>query len=151
LARQISTDPKGNLIVDWQAGNAYCAGGIAIFGGDADQRICHYADYPLSYEVDIVPRSGPTVVQVNAAPAGDQGLSPTYTSGFSFSIGGGVDVSGEGPSGGFQVGVAWDNSVSTTVLPFVIHAGDMGNQGTFTRYLYCTAGTPPGIARPPSR
>jgi hypothetical protein len=41
-----------------------------------------------------VPPSGPTVVQVNAAPAGDQGLSASYSSGFSFSIGGEVEIAG---------------------------------------------------------
>jgi hypothetical protein len=70
---------------------------------------------PLSYEVDIVPLSGPTVVQVDAAPAGDQGLSASYESGFSFSIGGEVEVSGDGPTGDLQAGVSWDNTVSTTV------------------------------------
>jgi hypothetical protein len=97
-------------------------------------------NYPLSYEVDIVPPSGPTVVQVNAAPAGDQGLSASYESGFSFSISGEVEVSGEGPSGGLQAGVSWNNSVSTTVPPLVIQAGDVGNQGAFTNYDYCTVG-----------
>jgi hypothetical protein len=48
-------------------------------GGDAniDPSICRYMNYPLNYEIDIAPQSGPTVVQVNAAPAGDQGLSAT--------------------------------------------------------------------------
>jgi hypothetical protein len=99
--------------------------------------------YPLSYEINILPQSGPRVVQVNAAPAGDQGKRATYTSGFSFSIGGGVDVSGEGPSGGIQAGVSWDNSVSTTDPALAIEAGNTGNQGTFTRYRYCTVGDRP--------
>jgi hypothetical protein len=97
-------------------------------------------NYPLTYEIDILPPSGPTVVQVNAAPAGDQGQSTSYTSGFSFSISGGVDVSGDGPSAGVQAGVTWDNSVTATVPALVVEAGDQGNQGTFTRYRYCTAG-----------
>jgi hypothetical protein len=33
--------------------------------------------------------------------------------------------------------------VTTTVPPLVVAAGDMGNQGTFTRYQYCTLGTSP--------
>ncbi len=79
-------------------------------------------------------------MQVNAAPAGDQGKSASYQSGFSFSIGGGVEVGGKGASGGLQAGVSWDNSVSTTVPPMAIEAGNVGNQGTFTRYRYCTIG-----------
>ena len=112
-----------------------------------DQRLCRYANYPLYYEVDIVPPAGPRVVQVNAAPAGDQGLSSSYSSGFSFSIGGGVNVSGDGPDIGIQVGASWSNEVSTTVPPLVIAAGDMGpgSQGTFTRYQYCTNGNEPGL------
>jgi hypothetical protein len=129
---------NGNMEVDWQPNSANCAADLNIFVGDP--RICRYMNYPLSYEVDIVPPSGPTVVQVNAAPAGDQGRSASYESGFSFSIGGGVEVSGDGPSGGIQAGVSWNNSVSTTVPPLVIEAGDTGNEGTFTRYKYCTLG-----------
>jgi hypothetical protein len=138
---QVRTDPQGNLHVDWQDTDAHCTGGIEIaIGPNTDERICRYMNYPLSYKVDIVPQSGPTVVQVNAAPAGDQGESTSYTSGFAFSIGGGVDVSGDGPSGGIQAGVTWDNSVTTTVPSLVVQAGNQGNQGTFTRYLYCTTG-----------
>jgi hypothetical protein len=88
---QMRTDPQGNLHVDWQDTDAHCTGGIEIaIGPNTDERICRYMDYPLSYEVDIVPPSGPRVVQVNAAPAGDQGESTSYTSGFAFSIGGGL-------------------------------------------------------------
>jgi hypothetical protein len=138
---QMRTDPQGNLHVDWQNTDAHCTGGIEIaIGPNTDERICRYVNYPLRYEVDIVPPSGPRVVQVNAAPRGDQGESTSYTSGFAFSIGGGVDVSGDGPSAGIQAGVSWDNSFTTTVPALVIEAGNQGNQGTFTRYRYCTAG-----------
>jgi hypothetical protein len=133
-----------DLDVDWQDNDANCSGGLAVykgaFGGN-DSRICRYTNYPLFYQIDILPPSGPKVVQVNSAPAGDQGKSANYTSGFSFSIGGGVDVSGKGPSGGIHAGVTWDNSVSTTVPPLVVEAGNVGNQGTFTRYKYCTIGS----------
>jgi hypothetical protein len=114
-------------------------GGIAIF--NADQRLCRYAPYPLWYQVDIVPPNGPTVIQLNAKPAGNQGVSTTYSSGFSWSLGGGVDISGDGPSGGFQFGVSWNNETSTTSVPLLLSAGDQGNQGTFTRYQYCTVGS----------
>ena len=85
-------------------------------------------------------------MQVNAAPAGDQGLSASYTSGFSFSIGGGVEISGDGPSGGIQAGATWENSTSITVPPLVVEAGDLPNEGAFTRYRYCTVGNTPGCA-----
>jgi hypothetical protein len=136
---QIRANSSGDLFVNWQPHRTHCSGGAALLGRD-NEYICRYMDYPQHYEVDIVPPSGPTVVQVNAAPAGDQGKSASYTSGFSFGIGGGVDVSGSGPSAGFQAGVTWDNSVSTTVPPLVVEAGNQGNQGTFTRYKYCTVG-----------
>jgi len=144
-AGQMQLDSSGHLILQWEKDDRYCTAGLDVANGDS--RICQYTPYPLWYEVDIVPPAGPTVVQVNAAPAGDQGLSSSYTSGFSFSIGGGVNVDGEGPSGGPQVGVTWNNDVSTTVPPLVIKAGDTGPgtppQGTFTRYQYCTVGNTP--------
>jgi hypothetical protein len=132
------------MTVAWQSNDANCEGGfdVSIPFGD-DQRICHYTNYPLFYEVDIVPPSGPTVVQVNAAPAGDQGLSQSYSSGFSFTLTGVVQVSGNGPVGGLQAGLSWNNTVSTSVPPLAIDAGDTGpgNEGAFTRYRYCTVGT----------
>jgi hypothetical protein len=128
---------NGVLVVDWKDSELWCNADLLL----PDERICRYNEYPRSYTIEIVPPSQQAgVVQVNAAPAGDQGQSTSYTSGFSFSIGGGVDVSGTGPSGGFQAGVSWDNSVTTTVPALVIQAGNTGNQGTFTRYKYCTSG-----------
>ena len=144
LSGTLNTGPNRELIVDWQNNRSNCSGGSDVCRGIGcrnDNRICRYMNYPLFYEVDIVPPSGPRVVQMNAAPAGDQGQSASYTSGFSFSIGGGVEVSGSGPSGGFNAGVTWDNSVSTTVPELAIEAGNRGNQGTFTRFRYCTAGS----------
>jgi len=137
---EIHVERNGDLTVDWQPHDGFCEGGINVIVR-GDERICRYMNYPLSYEVDIVPPVGPTVVQVDAAPPGDQGLSSTYQSGFSFSIGGGVNVSGNGPGAGIQTGVAWDNRVMTTVPALVIDAGDIGNEGAFTKYLYCTAGS----------
>jgi hypothetical protein len=136
---EITANPDGSLNVEWTAGDAHCAA-----GGDVDagaQFICRYMNYPLTYEIDILPPSGPTVVQVNAVPAGDQGVSASYESGFSFSIDGEVEVSGEGPIGGLQAGVSWDNTVSTPVPPLAIEAGIKGNEGAFTTYRYCTVGS----------
>lgn len=140
---QISVDSNHDLSINWQSTKVHCTGGSDVSGTilGNDERICRYMKYPLSYEVDIVPPNGPAVVQVNATPAGNQGKSASYRSGFSFSIGGVVNVSGKGPSAGIQTGVSWSNSVQTTVPPLVIHAGDIGNEGTFTQYQYCTVGS----------
>jgi hypothetical protein len=142
-AGQITITSDNDPNIDWQDGDDHCSAGIGVseFGNDA--RACRYVDYPLHYEIDIVPPAAPVaVIQENAAPAGDQGQSTEYTSGFSFSIDGGVNVSQKGGVVGVvQAGVTWTNEVSTTVPPLVIHAGDKGNQGAFTEYLYCTSGT----------
>jgi hypothetical protein len=139
---QIHLQSDQTLEIDFEAGVEFCGAGFPVnrIFGVTNERICRYTPYPLYYEVDIVPPTGPTVVQVNAAPAGDQGLSADYTSGFSFSIGGDVSIDGDGPSAGIQAGATWENDVTTTVPPLVIHAGDTGNEGAFTRYQYCTIG-----------
>ncbi len=128
----------GALVVDWSDDRTHCTGGIDISNVPFkfDERICRYANYPHYYEVNIVPPNGPTVVQENAAPAGDQGKSENYSSGFSFSLGGDVNISGAG----INAGVSWSNSFDTTVPPLVVDAGDKGNEGTFTKYRYCTVG-----------
>jgi len=136
--------PEAPLIIEFEPGSQWCGAGFPVnrfAPGGEHERICRYTPYPLYYEIDLLPPNGPTVVQVDAAPAGDQGLSADYTSGFSFSIGGEVEISGDGPTGGIQAGATWENDVTTTVPPLVIHAGDMGNEGAFTRYQYCTVGT----------
>ncbi len=144
LLGEITADEAHNLRIEWQPGDAHCAAGgdVGTFG---NEYICRYMNYPLSYEVDILPPSGPTAVQVNAAPAGDQGQSASYSSGFSFTLTGVVQVSGNGPVGGLQAGLSWNNTVSTSVPPLTIEGGDAGpgNQGAFTRYRYCTVGTDP--------
>jgi hypothetical protein len=140
-AGQLSVGGSG-IMMHLQGGDQYCTAGSAIALG-VDRRLCLYEAYPQNYEIDLLPPPAPPVVQVNAAPAGDQGVSPSYTSGFSFSIGGGVEISGDGPSGGIQAGATWENSTSTTVPPLLIEAGDLPNQGAFTRYRYCTVGSGP--------
>ena len=135
-----------DLVIDWDDSSEYCTGGIAVanglFGGD-DQRICRYVSYPTSYEVDIVPPNGPTIVQIDASPAATQGLSSTSTTGFTWSLGGSVNISGKGASAGLNAGVSWSNSNSVTVPPLLTSAGDTGNEGAFTRYEYCTDGKNP--------
>ena len=129
-----------DITVDWQDNDDYCTGGIAIFDA-VDSRICRYMNYPLDYKISILPPTNTTTVQTNASPEGSQGQSTSYRSGFSFSLGGSVNISGDGPTAGLQAGVTWSQSVQTTVPALVIHAGDAGNEGTFTQYSYCTAGT----------
>jgi hypothetical protein len=78
---------QGNLSINYQAGTEFCGAGFpvsrafeAVEAAEGFERICVYIPYPLWYEVDIVPPAGPTVKQVNAAPAGDQGQSASYSS-----------------------------------------------------------------------
>ena len=78
------------------------------------------------------------MIQLNAKPAGNQARVPLTLPGSAESGGGGHPA--DGPSGGIQVGVTWSNDVSTTTVPLLLSAGDRGNQGTFTRYQYCTVG-----------
>lgn len=139
--RVSQTQVSDTLSIDWQDTDDYCTGGISI-EDNQEEKICRYIHYPRYYHIQMTPPGGPDVVQVNAAPAGEQGVSSTYFSGFSFSIGGGVNVSGKGgASAGVQAGATWSKMVSTTVPPLLIKAGNVGNQGAFTEYLYCTEGT----------
>ncbi|NQX88519.1 MAG: hypothetical protein HRT77_07625 [Halioglobus sp.] len=133
-----------DLSIDWQTTDDYCTGGIAVdkgIGGGGDSRVCRYMNYPLDYRVSLLPPAGTTTKQVNASPSADQGKSTTYSSGFSFSIGANVNISGKGPGAGLQAGATWSQSVQTTVPALVVKAGIVGNQGSFTQYNYCTAGT----------
>ena len=127
--------------IDWQPNHDYCTGGIAVdktIGGGGDSRVCRYMNYPLNYRVSLQPPVGPKTIQDKASPSGDQGKSTSYSSGFSFTIGGGVNISGAG----FQSGATWSQSVSTTVPALVVEAG-IGNtrsESMYTNYVYCTEG-----------
>ncbi len=140
--RTSQTRATDTMTVDWQDNDDYCQGGVSI-EDNQEEKICRYIHYPRYYHIQITPPGTPTtVVQVNASPAGEQGVSSTYFSGFTFSIGGGVNISEEGgASGGIQAGASWSKMVSTTVPPLLIQAGNTGNQGAFTEYLYCTEGS----------
>jgi hypothetical protein len=82
------------LVINWQANDrTYCSSDG--FNGN-DSNVCRYINYPLSYDLRMVPSSEGTVNQLNAAPAATQGQATSYTSGFSFTIGGTVNVSGGG-------------------------------------------------------
>ena len=119
----------------------YCSShSFNIFSTDAN--VCRYINYPLSYEVDMQP-SDPGAQQINAAPAGTQGQQTTYQSGFSFSIGGTVNVSGMGPGAGISAGVAWNNTSSTTVPAIEFDLSQTGNEGAKWTFQYCTGGDEP--------
>jgi hypothetical protein len=125
------------LIINWISNDrTYCSSDGA-FG--LDSNICRYINYPLSYTLQMVPLNTGTVNQVNASPAGTQGQQTNYTSGFNFSIAGTVNVSGVGISGG----ATFVNTVTTVVPPLMVEAGNMGNEGAFWTFKYCTTGDEP--------
>jgi len=143
---EIFSDGPNRVTADWkdfawnERPSNKCDGGFDAWRENA-VRICRYVHYPLSYEIELVPSDGPAVTQIRAIPRGNQGRSETYSSGFRWTLGVGANVSGQGPSGGVQAGVSWNNSVTTTVPPLAILAGDTKQQGAFTTYKYCTAGS----------
>src|SRR5215813_388721 len=128
------------IVINWQDNRTYCSSGGA-FASFHD--ICRYINYPLSYELRMVPRNEGTVTQIDAAPAATQGETTTYQSGFNFTIGGVVNVSAKGPGGGISVGATWVNISMTTVPPLIIQAGNTGNEGSFWNFKYCTTGLEP--------
>jgi hypothetical protein len=128
---------NGNLVINWVSNNrTYCSSPGATNFAD----VCRYINYPLSYGLAMVPRTEGTVTQLNAAPAATQGQSETYRSGFSFSIGGTVNVSSSGPGGGISAGATWSNTTQTTVPPLVVDVRNTGNQGVDWNFDYCTTG-----------
>jgi hypothetical protein len=105
--------------------------------------ICRYINYPLQYEVQMVPQSTATgntgVIQQNAKPPGGQGQATTYQSGFSFTLGGTVNVSGAGIS----TGVTWNNMSSHTVPAIEFDLSQTENEGAQWTFQYCTGGDEP--------
>src|SRR5262249_8197541 len=126
-------DSQGNLVIDWQDNHQDASApncGVASLL-EVEQRICRYVNYPLPYRLSMTPLPAGTIIQIGAAPSGSQGQTTTYTSGFSFTIGGTVNVSSSGPGGGISFGATWDNTTSTTVPPLIVAAGNTGNEGAF--------------------
>ncbi len=136
----MTVDASGNLVLNWQNVRTYCSS-VGTHGFFDD--ICRYINYPLSYQVAMVPRSEGTVVQIDAAPAATQGEQTTYQSGLNFSIGGTVNVSAKGPAAGLSLGATWVNVTQTTVPPLIVEAGNIGNEGAFWNFKYCTTGLEP--------
>jgi hypothetical protein len=128
------------LVINWQDTRTYCSSPEASLGF---QDVCRYINYPLSYDLRIVPPPDGTVIQTDAAPAGTQGQATSYTSGFSFSIGGTVNVSSSGPGGGISAGAMWVNTTQTTVPPLIVDVSNTGNEGVDWTFRYCTTGLEP--------
>ena len=134
---------EDELIIEWIANDrTYCSSDGA-FGQDSN--VCRYINYPLSYALQMVPLNTGTVTQTNVAPAATQGQATTFSSGFSFTIGGTVNVSASGPGGGISVGATWSNITQTVVPPLIVESGNTGtgNEGTFWTFKYCTTGLEP--------
>jgi hypothetical protein len=132
-------DNNGNLVINWQDNRTYCS---SPGGGNFDD-VCRYINYPLSYGITMVPRVEAPVIQINASPAATQGQQTTYTSGFSFTISGAVNVSAQGPGGGISAGATWVNTTSTTVSPLIVEVSNTGNEGAVWNFKYCTTGLEP--------
>jgi hypothetical protein len=137
----VHSNGRVELVVNWQSNNRTYCSSPGFFNDFAD--ICRYINYPLSYELAMVPRTEGTVTQLNAAPAATQGQSTTYESGFTFQIGGTVNVSSNGPGGGISAGARWSNTTETQVPPLIVDVSNTGNQGVDWNFGYCTTGLEP--------
>lgn len=138
-------DANGNLWIDWQDGREQYGIDLCSSPGwnSGGANICRYANYPLGYSLQMNPLTKGTVIQINAAPAATQGEQTTYSSGFSFNIGGTVNISGSGPGAGIGAGVTWSNMQQTTVPPLVVEVGNTANEGVQWAFRYCTTGLDP--------
>ena len=138
-------DGEQCLVEEWQDTDDYCDGGIAIASdvpfNKYDLRLCRYMNYPKQYSVSFVPPAGIKTDQANAEPSATQGKASSYSTGFNFSLGGGVNISGKGPAAGFQAGVSWTQKTTVSVPPLLVKAGITGNEGRYTDYAYCTGDT----------
>jgi hypothetical protein len=133
-------DANNNLVINWQDNRTYCSSGGAFAGYDD---VCRYINYPMSYALTMVPLVESPVTQLNAAPAATQGQATSYTSGFSISIGGTVNVNAMGPGGGISLGATWNNTTQTSVPPLIVEVGNTGNEGVGWNFKYCTTGLEP--------
>ena len=134
-------DKSGNLVINWQDNDRTYCSSPSLF--DQFDDVCRYINYPLSYGLTMVPRNEGTVTQIDASPPATQGQQTSYTSGFSFSIGGTVNVSTTGPGGGISGGAMWTNTTSTTVPPIIVDVSNVGNEGANWSFNYCTTGLEP--------
>ncbi len=130
------------VVANWQDDpqRNYCSS-PSSFLPNAD--ICRYINYPLQYAVEMVPINTGSIAQIDAKPPAQQGEAQVYTSGFSFNLGGMVNVNGMGPGAGLSAGLTWNNSTTTTVPPVRLDLSQTINQGALWTYTYCTGGEEP--------
>ena len=130
------------VVANWRDDpqRTYCSS-YSAFSFEADA--CRYINYPLTYSVSMVPVNAGSIAQTDAKPPAQQGQATTYTSGFSFSLGGTVNVNGMGPGAGLSAGLTWNNSTATTVAPVQLDLSQTTNQGAVWTYRYCTTGEEP--------
>jgi hypothetical protein len=126
-------DQSPDGVITWHDNKNNCEGD--------NNTACRYINYPLSYQLTIKPPDNGTVIQDDAAPAASGDATTSYTSGFTFSINGTVNASNAGGGGSIFAGASWTNSVTTTVPPLQVRVGDVGNQGVFWNFVYCTSGS----------
>ena len=88
----------------------------------------------------MVPLNAGSIAQTDAKPPAQQGQATTYTSGFSFNLGGTVNVS---PGAALSAGLTWNNLTATTVAPVQLDLSQTTNQGALWSYRYCTGGEEP--------
>jgi hypothetical protein len=130
------------VVANWQDDpqRTYCSS-PSSWSVNAD--ICRYINYPLQYSVEMTPLNAGSIAQTDAKPPAQQGQATTYASGFSFTLGGTVNVNGMGPSAGLSAGLTWNNSTQTTVAPVELDLSQTTNQGAVWTYRYCTGGEEP--------
>jgi hypothetical protein len=133
-------EPVCYQVTHWQDDPdlTYCSS-PSVVSDNAD--ICRYINYPLQYEVEMVPPPGAT--QVNAQPMGNQGRPTTYSNGFTFNLGGTVNVSGSGPGAGISVGLSWSNTSSIMVPAMEFDLSQLPNEAAQWTFQYCTSGDEP--------
>lgn len=105
--------------------------------------ICRYINYPLQYDVTMKPVNTGSIAQVNAKPPASQGQATKYTSGFSFTLGGSVNISGNGPTAGISAGMSWTNTQTTSVPPLELDLSQTDHEGAKWTFKYCTTGEEP--------
>jgi hypothetical protein len=105
---------------------------------------CRYINYPLQYSVEMQPLNSGTITQTEAKPPAQQGQTTSYTSGFTWTLGGTVNVNGMGPGAGISAGVSWNNSTTTAVPPVELDLSQTApGEGAKWTYRYCTTGLEP--------
>jgi hypothetical protein len=133
---------QDKYVVNWRDDpkRTYCSSPGA---GSKFADICRYSNYPLQYDITMIPQNTGSIVQTDAKPPATQGQATTYTSGFMFNLGGTVNVSGKGPQAGLSAGATWNNMTATTVPPLELDLSQTDKEGAQWTFKYCTGGEEP--------